>query len=228
MQKKKKKITIYYFSFIITFSHQTQSNQKSFFNYKLFKKLCLSKKIIEKKLFLNFCKTRTSLNKSIETSITCALKLNKSLKTRTQCSKSKPIYKITYNFKPIKKKFFNLKGCESYKQYSDEYLACLARTLTHTIYHPIGTCKMGPASDPTSVVDPELRVLGGIKRLRVVDGSIIPKLITGNTNAPIIMIAEKSADIIKGVRLPPRSPPFGTYKPFDYSDYFNFIDRDER
>jgi choline dehydrogenase-like flavoprotein len=87
---------------------------------------------------------------------------------------------------------------------------------------------MGPASDPTSVVDPELRVLGGIKRLRVVDGSIIPKLITGNTNAPIIMIAEKLADIIKGVQLPPRSLPFGTYKPFDYSDYHNFVDRDER
>ncbi|XP_054157432.1 glucose dehydrogenase [FAD, quinone]-like [Oppia nitens] len=90
-------------------------------------------------------------------------------------------------------------GCEGYKLYSDKYLACLARTLTHTIYHPIGTCKMGAIGDPTAVVDPQLRVMGGVKRLRVADASIIPRLITGNTNAPIIMIAEKLADMLKGM-----------------------------
>lgn len=48
-------------------------------------------------------------------------------------------------------------GCEHYKAWSDEYLACTARTITNTIYHPVGTCKMGSKWDPTAVVDPELR-----------------------------------------------------------------------
>ena len=69
-----------------------------------------------------------------------------------------------------------------------------------TVHHPIGTCKMGPASDRSAVVDPELRVFG-IEGLRVVDGSVLPTLVGGNTNAPIIMIAEKAADLIRG-RLP--------------------------
>lgn len=94
-------------------------------------------------------------------------------------------------------------GCEAYIYLSDEYLACVARTYTQTIYHPVGTCKMGAAWDGTAVVDPELRVLGGVKNLRVVDASIIPTIISGNTNAPVIMIAEKAADLIKGKQLEP-------------------------
>lgn len=62
---------------------------------------------------------------------------------------------------------------------------------------------MGPAYDRRSVVDPRFRVLGGIKGLRVVDGSVMPEIVSGNTNAPIIMMAERCADFIKGQTLPP-------------------------
>lgn len=59
---------------------------------------------------------------------------------------------------------------------------------------------MGLPSDPRSVVDPQLRVLGGISNLRIADGSIMPNIVSGNTNAPIIMIGERAADFIKGKR----------------------------
>lgn len=65
-----------------------------------------------------------------------------------------------------------------------------------TIYHPVGTCKMGPSRDPMSVVDSRLRV-HGIWNLRVADASIMPTITTGNTNAPVMMIAEKVSDLIK-------------------------------
>jgi choline dehydrogenase len=75
-------------------------------------------------------------------------------------------------------------------------IAEFLRDHSDTEYHPCGTCKMGPTSDPAAVVDTELRVYG-IDKLRVVDASIMPQLTSGNTNAPTIMIAEKAADMIK-------------------------------
>jgi len=77
----------------------------------------------------------------------------------------------------------------------EEYI----RNHADTEYHPVGTCKMGPDSDPMAVVDDQLR-FKGISKLRVVDASIMPTLVTGNTNAPTIMIAEKAADLIKGAQ----------------------------
>jgi choline dehydrogenase len=86
---------------------------------------------------------------------------------------------------------------------SDTALKAYVREVCDTVWHPVGTCKMG--TDPMAVVDPELRV-HGIEGLRVVDASIMPTITTGNTNAPTIMIGEKAADLIKTCRTPPIIP----------------------
>ena len=83
------------------------------------------------------------------------------------------------------------------KVHSDEEIGHAIRERADTIYHPVGTCRMG--SDHRAVVDTQLRVRG-VERLRVVDASAMPTLISGNTNAPVIMIAEKAADFIKQAR----------------------------
>ncbi|WP_309604966.1 choline dehydrogenase [Phenylobacterium sp.] len=80
---------------------------------------------------------------------------------------------------------------------TDAEIDAWIRRTAETIYHPVGTCRMGAAGDPMAVVDAECRVQG-LAGLRVVDASVMPTLVGGNTNAPTIMIAEKIADVIRG------------------------------
>ena len=80
---------------------------------------------------------------------------------------------------------------------SDAEIDAFVRAKADSAYHPSCTYKMGQPSDPTAVVDPQTRVLG-VENLRVVDASIMPSVVSGNLNAPTIMIAEKAADIIQG------------------------------
>ena len=80
---------------------------------------------------------------------------------------------------------------------SDSEIDTHIRATMGTVHHPVGTCKMGVTDDPFAVVDAELRVRG-VDGLRVVDASVMPDLIGGATNAPVIMIAEKVSDLIRG------------------------------
>ncbi|XP_068248202.1 glucose dehydrogenase [FAD, quinone]-like [Palaemon carinicauda] len=89
-----------------------------------------------------------------------------------------------------------LPGCEHEPLLSYSYWVCFVRHLANTAFHPAGSCKMAPASDPLGVVDHRLRV-HGISGLRVIDASIMPQVVSGNTNAPTIMIGERGADFIK-------------------------------
>ena len=83
---------------------------------------------------------------------------------------------------------------------SDADIMDFIQRRAHTVYHPVGSCAMG------AVVDTDLRVLG-VDGLRVVDASVIPNVPRGNTNAAVIMVAEKAADVIRG--LPPLAPAAG-------------------
>ncbi|XP_045160605.2 choline dehydrogenase, mitochondrial-like [Mercenaria mercenaria] len=90
------------------------------------------------------------------------------------------------------------------KVQSAEQIDDFIRNISDSNYHPSCTCKMGQPSDKMAVVDPETSVIG-IKNLRVVDASIMPSIVSGNLNGPTIMIAEKAADIIRGIPPIPRS-----------------------
>ena len=79
---------------------------------------------------------------------------------------------------------------------SDADLARAAGDIGTTIFHPIGTCRMGRTDDPMAVVDSRLR-LRGVERLRVVDASVMPTITSGNTAAPVMMIAERGAEMIR-------------------------------
>jgi choline dehydrogenase len=81
-------------------------------------------------------------------------------------------------------------------QSDDEFLAAAAAR-GQTTFHPGCTCRMGPASDPNAVVDDRLRV-HGLEALRVVDASIMPRMISANLNASTLMIADKASDFIRG------------------------------
>ncbi len=84
----------------------------------------------------------------------------------------------------------------------DALLEDWVRRRAKTVYHPVGTCRMGAAGDAQAVVDPQLRVRG-VGRLRVCDASVMPAIVSGNTNAPVIMIAERCAEfILAGARAP--------------------------
>ncbi|XP_014208795.2 glucose dehydrogenase [FAD, quinone]-like [Copidosoma floridanum] len=89
----------------------------------------------------------------------------------------------------------NIAGCTAYPTDSREYWECNMRHTTATIYHPTGSCKMGPNSKD-SVVDNNLRV-HGVEGLRVIDASIMPEITSANIHATVLMIAEKGADMIK-------------------------------
>jgi choline dehydrogenase len=78
---------------------------------------------------------------------------------------------------------------------TDEELARAASAIGTTIFHPVGTTKMGPAADPAAVVAADLRV-HGLVGLRVIDASVMPTITSGNTNAPTLMIAEKGAALV--------------------------------
>jgi len=93
----------------------------------------------------------------------------------------------TEAFQKVGSKFYDkiFPGCEGYTPWTNDYWRCFVRHFSSTVYHPVGTCKMGPSTDSTAVVDPQLRVYG-IQRLRVADASIMPYLVSGNTNAPTV------------------------------------------
>ncbi|KAJ8952367.1 hypothetical protein NQ314_007556 [Rhamnusium bicolor] len=101
-------------------------------------------------------------------------------------------------FKTIGAKFQAkpLPACKEFEAFSKDYWYCSLRQLTFDVYHPVGTCPMGPDSNSGAVVDNKLKVYG-ITNLRVADSSVFPFTLSGHPNAPCVMIGEKVSDLIK-------------------------------
>ena len=115
--------------------------------------------------------------------------LTEACKLATKICQTEPLKSIAQPiFDPEKRD----KNAETEDQFWERFL----RNYSVTVYHPTGTCKMGVADDRMSVVTPDTRVKG-VQGLRVIDASIIPKLVSGNTNIPTVAIAERAADLIK-------------------------------
>ncbi|XP_065364686.1 glucose dehydrogenase [FAD, quinone]-like [Calliphora vicina] len=89
-----------------------------------------------------------------------------------------------------------IEECDQFLHDSNDYWLCYIKYFYVSAWHAVGTCRMGPATDPSAVVDARLRV-HGIRGLRVIDASIMPNITSGNTNGPTIMIAERAAQLIK-------------------------------
>lgn len=117
--------------------------------------------------------------------------LLEALKYTMQLIETEPFKKIGTKVHDIP-----IPSCASHGFGSDNYWRCAIRTFCVSLHHQVGTCKMGPSRDPTAVVSPELKVYG-VKRLRVVDTSIIPESTTSHTNAASFMIGERAADFVK-------------------------------
>jgi choline dehydrogenase len=97
--------------------------------------------------------------------------------------------------------YYDYEAFPGEKVESDEDLLGAAKQRGTTTFHPAGTCRMGPASDPLAVVDDALRV-HGLDGLRVIDASVMPTMLSANLNAATLMIADKASDLIRG-RTPP-------------------------
>jgi choline dehydrogenase len=98
---------------------------------------------------------------------------------------------------PALSKYYDREEFPGPQVQSDDELLGAAKQRGTTTFHLMGTCRMAPESDPTAVVDDQLRVRG-IEALRVVDASIMPTMPSANLNASVLMIAEKAADLIRG------------------------------